>query len=125
MLTRVPNLRVVAWATASQLRGRERDLAGLRQQLHVGTILRGSVRRTEGRVRVTAQLIDSESGDYLWSETYDRRLENVFAIQEQMARAIVRALQLKLSAQSVEEAPRRVPEPGVLQPGFAGALSCQ
>ena len=77
LLTRVPNLRVVAWATASQLRGRERDLAGIRQQLHVGTMLRGSVRRTEGRVRVTAQLIDSESGDYLWSETYDRRLENV------------------------------------------------
>ncbi len=109
LLTRVPSLRVVAWATASQLRGRERDLAGIRQQLHVGTILRGSVRRTEGRVRVTAQLIDSESGDYLWSETYDRRLENVFAIQEEMARAIVQALQLKLTAQNVSEAPRRAP----------------
>jgi serine/threonine-protein kinase len=109
LLTRVPNLRVVAWATASQLRGRERDLAGIRQQLHVGTLLRGSVRRTEGRVRVTAQLIDSESGDYLWSETYDRRLENVFAIQEEMARAIVQALQLKLTVQSVAEAPRRAP----------------
>ena len=110
LLTRVPNLRVVAWATASQLRGRERDLAGIRQQLHVGTLLRGSVRRTEGRVRVTAQLIDSESGDYLWSETYDRRLENVFAIQEEMARAIVEALQLKLTAQSQTEAPRRAPK---------------
>ena len=109
LLTRVPNLRVVAWATASQLRGRERDLAGIRQQLHVGTLLRGSVRRTEGRVRVTAQLIDSESGDYLWSETYDRRLENVFAIQEEMARAIVRALELKLTVPSVAEAPRRTP----------------
>jgi serine/threonine-protein kinase len=109
LLTRVPNLRVVAWATASQLRGRERDLAGIRQQLHVGTMLRGSVRRTEGRVRVTAQLIDSESGDYLWSETYDRRLENVFAIQEEMARAIVQALELKLTPQNVAEAPRRVP----------------
>ena len=109
LLTRVPNLRVVAWATASQLRGRERDLAGIRQQLHVGTILRGSVRRTEDRVRVTAQLIDSESGDYLWSETYDRRLENVFAIQEEMARAIVQALQLKLTAQNAAEAPRRTP----------------
>lgn len=109
LLTRVPNLRVVAWATASQLRGRERDLAGIRQQLRVETMLRGSVRRTEGRVRVTAQLIDSESGDYLWSETYDRRLENVFAIQEEMARAIVRALELKLTVPSVAEAPRRAP----------------
>ncbi len=109
LLTRVPNLRVVAWATASQLRGRERDLAGIRQQLRVGTMLRGSVRRTEGRVRVTAQLIDSESGDYLWSETYDRRLENVFAIQEEMARAIVQALELKLTVQNAAEAPRRTP----------------
>lgn len=109
LLTRLPSLRVVAWATASQLRGRERDLAGIRQQLHVGTILRGSVRRTEDRVRVTAQLIDSESGDYLWSETYDRRLENVFAIQEEMARAIVHALQLKLTAQDCADAPRRAP----------------
>ena len=108
LLTRVPSLRVVAWATASQLRGRERDLAGIRQQLRVGTILRGSVRRTPDRVRVTAQLIDSESGDYLWSETYDRRLENVFAIQEEMARAIVQALQLKLTAQATE-GPRRTP----------------
>jgi len=112
LLTRVPNLRVVAWATASQLRGRERDLAGIRQQLHVGTLLRGSVRRTDDRVRVTAQLIDSESGDYLWSETYDRRLENVFAIQEEMARAIVHALQLKLTVQNAGEAPRRVPNLG-------------
>ena len=109
LLTRVPNLRVVAWATASQLRGRERDLAGIRQQLHVGTMLRGSVRRTADRVRVTAQLIDSETGDYLWSETYDRRLENVFAIQEEMARAIVQALRLKLTTESASEAPRRVP----------------
>ncbi len=109
LLTRVPGLRVVAWATASQLRGRDRDLQGIRQQLQVGTLLRGSVRRTGDRVRVTAQLIDSESGDYLWSETYDRRLENVFAIQEEMAGAIVRALELKLSRQNVPEASRRAP----------------
>ena len=109
LLTRIPNLRVVAWTTASQLRGRERDLAGIRQQLRVATILRGSVRRTADRVRVTAQLIDSGSGDYLWSETYDRGLENVFAIQEEMAQAIVQALQVKLTAQSQPEAPRRAP----------------
>jgi len=109
LLTRIPNLRVVAWTTASQLRGRERDLAGIRQQLRVGTILCGSVRRTPDRVRVTAQLIDSESGDYLWSDTYDRRLENVFAIQEEMAQAIVHALELKLTVQSRREIPRRTP----------------
>lgn len=96
LLTRIPGLRVVAWASMSQLRGREQDLAGIRQELKVATVLRGSVRRTPTRVRVTAQLIDTESGRYLWSEAYDRQLENVVAIQEEMARAIVDTLQLTL-----------------------------
>ena len=65
----------------------------------MGAVLRGSVRRTNTRVRVTAQLIDAESGSYLWSEAYDRELKNVFAIQEEMARAIVDTLQLRLSTQ--------------------------
>ena len=99
LLTRIPGLRVVAWNSASQLRGREQDLAGIQQQLKVGSVLRGSVRRTSTRVRVTAQLIDAESGSYLWSEAYDRVLRNVFAIQEEMARAIVDTLQLRLSSQ--------------------------
>jgi TolB-like protein/Tfp pilus assembly protein PilF len=97
LLTRIPRLRVVAWSSMSQLRGREQDLAGIRQQLKVATVLRGSVRRTPGRVRVTAQLIDAESGAYLWSEAYDRQLENLLAIQEEMARAIVHTLQLTLA----------------------------
>jgi serine/threonine-protein kinase len=109
-LTRIPDLRVVAWTTAAQLRGREQDVAGLRRQLRVGTVLRGSVRRTQDRVRVTAQLIDSASGAYLWSETYDRKLENVFAIQEEMARAIVGALQLTLSARESPRPRRRAPD---------------
>jgi serine/threonine-protein kinase len=97
LLTRIPRLRVVAWSSMSQMRGREQDLAGIRQQLKVATVLRGSVRRTQDRVRVTAQLIDAESGAYLWSEAYDRQLENVVAIQEEMARAIVDTLQLSLA----------------------------
>ncbi len=97
LLTRIPRLRVVAWSSMSQLRGREQDLAGIRRELKVATVLRGSVRRTATRVRVTAQLIDTESGNYLWSEAYDRQLENVLAIQEEMARAIVDTLQLTLA----------------------------
>ena len=97
LLTRIPRLRVVAWSSMSQLRGREQDLAGIRHELKVATVLRGSVRRTATRVRVTAQLIDTESGNYLWSEAYDRQLENVLAIQEEMARAIVDTLQLTLA----------------------------
>jgi TolB-like protein/Flp pilus assembly protein TadD len=97
LLTRIPRLRVVAWSSMSQLRGREQDLAGIREQLKVATVLRGSVRRTAERVRVTAQLIDAASGNYLWSEAYDRQLENVLAIQEEMARAIVNTLRLTLA----------------------------
>jgi TolB-like protein/Tfp pilus assembly protein PilF len=97
LLTRIPRLRVVAWSSMSQLRGREQDLAGIRQELKVATVLRGSIRRTPARVRVTAQLIDTESGSYLWSEAYDRQIENVLAIQEEMARAIVDTLQLSLA----------------------------
>lgn len=108
LLTRIPHLRVVAWSSMSQLRGRDEDLEGLRQQLNVATVLRGSVRRTPGRVRVTAQLIDAESGAYLWSEAYDRQLENVLAIQEEMARAIVDTLRLTL-AWRAGGAARRVP----------------
>lgn len=103
LLTRIPHFRVVAWETSSQLRGREQDLAGLRQQLKIGSILRGSVRRTSGRIRVTAQLIDAESGAYLWSEAYDRQLQDVFAIQGEIARAIVDTLELKLQPRSAVE----------------------
>ena len=95
-LTRIPDFRVVAWETMSRLRGREQDPEGIRRELKVGAILRGSVRRTNGRVRVTAQLIDAESGAYLWSEMYDRELEDVFAIQDEMARAIVNTMRLSL-----------------------------
>ena len=109
LLTRIPRLRVVAWSSMSQLRGREHDLAGIGQELKVATVLRGSVRRTHARVRVTAQLIDTESGNYLWSEAYDRQLENVLAIQEEMARAIVDTLQLTLAWRS-DAASRKAPD---------------
>jgi TolB-like protein/Flp pilus assembly protein TadD len=108
LLTRIPSLRVVAWDSTSKLRGREADLAGIRRQLRVGSVLRGSVRRTPERARVTAQLIDSASGDYLWSETYDRGLENVFEIQGEIARAIVQTLHLKLTCPQ-GDTPRRAP----------------
>jgi TolB-like protein/Tfp pilus assembly protein PilF len=109
LLTRIPRLRVVAWSSTSKLRGREADLAGIRRQLRVGSVLRGSVRRTPERVRVTVQLIDSASGDYLWSESYDRGLKNVFEIQGEIARAIVHALRIKLTGVPQTETPRRAP----------------
>jgi len=96
-LTRVPGMRVVAWNTAAQLRGRQQDIGALRDRLQAGTALTGSVRIAGPSLRVRAQLIDTESGLYLWSETFDRAMQDVFAIQEEIARAIVRTLRVQLS----------------------------
>lgn len=96
LLTRVKELRVVAWYSASQFRGREQDLRAIREELNVGVVLRGSVRRADARVRVMAQLIDTGSGAYLWSEGFDRSTRDVLAIQEEIARAIVGTLRLAL-----------------------------
>jgi len=109
LMTRIPSLRVVAWSSTSKLRGQEADLAGIRRQLRVESVLRGSVRRTPERVRVTVQLIDSASGDYLWSETYDRGLENVLEMQGEIARAIVQTLRVKLTGLPPTETPGRAP----------------
>ncbi len=103
-LTKVPGMRVVAWNSAEQLRGRQQDLAAIRQRLHVGAALTGSVRMAGPELRVRAQLIDTETGVYLWSETFDRQVEDVFAIQEEIARAIVRTLRVRLAG-GREEAP--------------------
>src|SRR6185436_18382017 len=96
-LTKVPGMRVVAWNTAAQLRDRQQDVRAIGDQLHVGTVLTGSVRIAGPSLRVRAQLIDTASGVYLWSETFDRRMQDVFAIQEEIARAIVRTLRVQLA----------------------------
>lgn len=94
-LTRIPELRVIAWNTATHFRA-EQDIAGIRTRLGVSYVLRGAVRRTGQRLRITAQLIDACTGQYLWSETYNREVLDVFAIQEQIALVIVNALKLRL-----------------------------
>ena len=101
-LTKVPGMRVVAWNTAAQLRGPQQDIGAIRDRLHAGTALTGSVRiasLSDGSpsLRVRAQLIDTETGVYLWSETFDRAMQDVFAIQEEIARAIVRTLSVQLA----------------------------
>jgi TolB-like protein len=100
-LTKVPGLRVVAWNTAAQMRDRSEDLLAIRQQLKAGTVLTGSVRIAGPRLRVRAQLIETATGLYLWSETFDREMQEVFAIQEEIAGAIVRTLRVQLTGPSV------------------------
>ena len=96
-LTKLSGMRVVAWNSAARLRGVEQDLTEVRRQLHVGTVLTGSVRIAGASLRVRAQLIDTQTGFYLWSETFDRQMQDVFAIQEQIARAIVRTLRVQMA----------------------------
>ena len=97
-LTKVPGMRVVAWNSAARLRERQEDLLAVRQQLRAATALTGSVRISGSSLRVRAQLVDTETGVYLWSETFDRPMQDVFAIQEEIARAIVRTLSVHLAA---------------------------
>ncbi|HYP13246.1 MAG TPA: hypothetical protein VEQ63_04925, partial [Bryobacteraceae bacterium] len=102
-LTKVPTLRVVAWNSAVRVRGGERDIYGIGQQLGVETVLMGSVRCDGMRIRILAQLVETKTGFYRWSENYDRDVNEMFAIQEEIARSIVAALQGKLSG----DVPRR------------------
>ena len=88
-LTQVPGLRVVAHSSSFSFKGRDIDAREVGRQLNVGTILEGSVRKTGQRLRIAAQLIDANEGYHLWSEQYDRRLEDVFAIQDEISLAIL------------------------------------
>ena len=95
-LTRVHGLRVIAWNTAAQLRGSALPPQEIGRQLQVESVLQGSVRRSMDRLRINVQLVEAATGFILWSETYDRRMSDLFAVQEQIARSIVKALQIRL-----------------------------
>jgi TolB-like protein/Tfp pilus assembly protein PilF len=96
-LTKVEGLRVVAWGSTFQFKGKARDIRRIAEQLRVKAVLEGSVRRTPDRLRITAQLVDTIDGHYLWSETYERALKDVFAVQDEISSAIVGALRMKLA----------------------------
>jgi serine/threonine protein kinase/tetratricopeptide (TPR) repeat protein len=95
-LTQVSGLRVAARTSAFSYKGRNEDLATIGRTLGVKTVLQGSVRRAGGKVRVTTQLMNAEDGFQLWSERFDRDLDDIFAIQDEIARRIVERLELTL-----------------------------
>ena len=99
VLARVPELSVAARTSSFQFKGEKRDLAEIATQLKVRMVLEGSVRKQAERVRVTAQLIDAATGFHLWSETYDRELKDIFAIQDEIARAIGNELKVRVLGQ--------------------------
>ena len=94
-LGNLPGLRVIARTSAFAFKGTHVDVREIGRQLGVGRILEGTVRRSDRRLRVTVQLVDVDGGHHLWSERYDRELEDVFAIQDEIATMIVRRLQPK------------------------------
>lgn len=96
VLAKVPDLSVAARTSSFQFKGEKRDLAEIAALLKVRMVLEGSVRRQADRVRVTAQLIDAGTGFHVWSETYDRELKDIFAIQDEIARAIGDELKVRV-----------------------------
>jgi len=93
-LAQIQGLHVVARSSAFSFKGKHIDLRLVGEQLKVRTVLEGSVRRADNRLRITAQLISTADGYHLWSERYDREMKDVFAIQEEIAQAIAQRLKV-------------------------------
>ena len=107
-LTKIQALRVAARTSSFAFKGKNEDIGDIGRKLKVATVLEGSVRKAGNRLRVTAQLVNVADGYHLWSERYDRQLEDVFEIQDEIAGNIVRALRVVLSDQekrAIEKAP--------------------
>jgi adenylate cyclase len=96
-LAKVEGLRVVARTSSFSFKGKSTDAGEIGKKLNVKNVLGGSVRREGNRFRITTQLIDARNGVQLWSETYERELQGVFALQDEITRAVVDALKLKLA----------------------------
>ena len=96
-LSKLRALRVISRTSSMALKDTTKDVKTIARELGVRYILEGSVRRAGRRLRITAQLIDASTDDHLWADKYDGTVEDVFAFQEQLARVIVAALQLRLS----------------------------
>ena len=105
-LSKVSALWVTARNTAFMFKGKHVDIPQVARQLKVGHVLEGSVRKSGGRVRITAQLIDA-SGGHIWAERYDRDLNDIFALQDEISEAIVKALKIKLLPEEKKAMERR------------------
>ena len=97
LLSKIPDLRVISRSSAFFFKGKDINIPTIAAQLNVAYILEGSVRKAGNQVRITAQLIEARSDTHLWSETYDRGLDDIFAVQDEIAAAISAELKLKLS----------------------------
>jgi tetratricopeptide (TPR) repeat protein len=104
VLTKIRGLRVASRTSAFSFKGKDVDIPTVAQKLNVATVLEGSVRKSGKRVRITAQLIQVASDSHLWSETYDRELDDIFAVQDDIAQSVVKELRAALMGQPAETA---------------------
>ncbi len=100
LLAKVPDLRVAARTSSFAFRGKEVQTSEIAEALKVGHVLEGSVRMAGERVRITAQLIDGKNGYHLWSETYDRTMDDIFEVQDDIAAQIVKTLKVNILGQT-------------------------
>ena len=107
-IAKVEGLQVASRTSTFALKGKELEISEIGRKLRVGSLLEGSVRKAGNRIRIAAQLINVANGYHLWSETYDRELEDVFAIQDEISHAIVDVLKLRLKGKE-ERTPLVVP----------------
>jgi adenylate cyclase len=97
LLVKLPQLRVASRTSSFIFKGKEVSIPNVARELGVETVLEGSIRRAGDRVRITAQLIEAATDSHLWSETYDREMKDVFAIQDDIAQSIADALEMTLT----------------------------
>jgi adenylate cyclase len=103
-LAKIEGLRVVARTSSFSFKGKNADVSEIAQKLNVQNVLEGSLRREGNRVRITAQLVDARNGFHIWSDTFERELQGVFAVQDEITSAIVNALKVKLAGAPVARA---------------------
>ena len=106
-LSRIESLHVTARTSAFRFRGKDLDIREIGRLLNVATVLEGSVRKAGNRIRITAQLIDVADGYHIWSEKYDRELDDVFMVQDEISLAIVDKLKVKLLGEEKQKLVKR------------------
>jgi len=119
-LAKVKGLHVAGRTSSFMFKGRHEDLRVIGQKLSVANLLEGSVRKSGSRVRVTAQLIKAADGYHLWSESYDRELDDIFAIQDEIAHAVTNALSVTLGVGELGVSTRNVEAYDAYLAGLAG-----
>ena len=96
-LSKTPKMFVIARTSSFKYKGKEVDVRTVGRELGVRYVLEGSVRKSEDQLRITAQLVDAKTGNHLWAERYDRNLKDIFALQDEIAKKIITALQVELT----------------------------